>query len=170
MHRNAYLFVSDPIPREKQYLAVFFILLLRYPSLTPKGFDDVKIFLDNIDMKFKIDDEPPVERQNRSVNSSQRRNNGPITRSRSSRGARDQGHSVQASCLTLEEEIYYHWVDDAVVFFWNSNYVLAKYVGSNHEEFVIKCCDKFNSNKQALDEIRNEIRVLKEIKIKLGKI
>jgi hypothetical protein len=67
--------------------------------------------------------------------------------------------------LTLEEDIYYHWM----VFVSNSNYVFAKYVGSNHEEFVIKCCDKLDSSEQALDEIRNEIHVLKEIKNKLGK-
>ena len=169
--KTAYLFVSNPVKRDKQYLAVFFILLLRYPSLTPKGFDDVKTLLDKIDKKFKID-ESSVEEQHPSVDTASVSNQppiGPMLRSRAAQIEKDQDHSEQISSLTLEEEIYYHWIDDAVVFVWNSNYVLAKYVGSNHEEFVIKCCDKFNSSKQALDEIRNEIYVLDKIKKKLGK-
>jgi hypothetical protein len=166
--KTAYLFVSNPVKRDKQYLAVFFILLLRYPSLTPKGFDDVKTLLDKIDKKFKID-ESSVEEQHPSVGTASVSNQppiGPMSRSRAAQLEKDQDHSEQTSSLTLEEEIYYHWIDDAVVFVWNSNYVLAKYVGSNHEEFVIKCCDKFNSSKQALDEIRNEIYVLDKIKKK----
>lgn len=130
--KKAHLYVSDPIERDKQYFGAFFILLLRYPSLTPKGFDDVKILLDKTDKKFNIDVETTVKLQ---------------------------------LIRTIEEEIYYRWICDAEVFVYNSNYVLAKY----NEEFVIKCCDKLNSSKKALDEIRNEIDVLKEIKIKLGK-
>ena len=102
----------------------------------------MKILLDKIDKKFKID--PTVY---------------------------DPNLSGQSSCLTLEQDIYYHYMFDSVVFAYNENYVFAKYVGSNHEEIVVKCCelDVTKSSYQALDEIRNEIHVLKEIKNKIGK-
>ena len=50
--KKAHLYVSEPIERDKQYLAVFFMLLLRYPSLTPEGFDSVQTLLGKIDKKF----------------------------------------------------------------------------------------------------------------------
>ena len=54
-HKKAYLYVSESLERDKQYLAVIIMLLLRYPSLTLEGFDEIKTLLDKIDRKFKID-------------------------------------------------------------------------------------------------------------------
>ena len=157
----ARVYVSDPISRDEQFMAVFFILLLRYPGLTPNGFEEC---IKNVLLGVTNDFETHIN-QGR-LNSEPKSNKGQKRKHNEQQQPNRQEHSHYTK---LELDIYKHYKDDAEVFFANENYVLAKYV-SNGKEFVIKCCDLFNSTKEARDEIRNEMEILEFINNELGKI
>jgi hypothetical protein len=160
----ARVYVSDPISRENQFMAVFFILLLRYPQLTPNGFKEC---IEEVLLKVNEDLGKHIEQGplNKSQNLNLKSDNNERKRKRNGKQPNGQEHSDYTK---LELDIYKHYKDDAEVFYSNENYVLAKFV-SQGKEFVIKCCDLFNSSKEARDEIRNEMTILEFINNELGK-
>lgn len=146
------VYISDPISREEQFMAVFFVLMLRYPQITPKGFEES---IENVLLKVKEDFESDIQENNGRPNKRKRLDE-------------NQKPSELSHYTKYETDIYDHYKDDAEVFYSNENYVLAKYL-SEGKEFAIKCCDLFNSSSEARDEISNEMTILEFINNKFGK-
>ena len=164
----ARVYVSDAILRKDQFMAFFFILLLRYPELTPTGFkEDIEKVISQVkdDFKRHIDLGPFNNSENVDPKSGQV-NKGLKRMHNGKHKPNGQEHSHYTK---WQLDIYKHYKDDAEVIYSNDNYVLAKFV-SQGKEFVIKCCDLFNSSKEARDEIRNEMEILDFLNDAIGKI
>lgn len=164
---GARVYISDPISRMDQFMAVFFILMLRYPQLAPNGFEECikEVLLKvNEDLGGHINNVPLHKAEKLNPKSDNQVNN----ERKRKRLDENQKPSEHSDYTKLELDIYNHYKDDAQVFYSNENYVLAKYV-SEGKEFAIKCCDLFNSSKEARDEIRNEMAILSFINNELGK-
>ena len=153
------LYISERIDIQKQFMAYFFILMLRYPMFTPDGFEDIQVIVNSIHEEFSKISKTTTTRTLKPTETSQ-----VMTRNQAKKL---EGNKKQSNMSTLKKMLYNVWLGESKVFYSNDNYVLATFVRGK-KTYVIKCCDLENSCEDAIREIRKESEILHHL-ITLGK-
>lgn len=143
--------MSPAIKRNDLFFAVYFILVLRYPSLHSKLQSELVNHINQIDQSLSI-------AQPDTGNTHATRETRETSKKTKEIGPDDQKINQDLT----PQEIYDYWIYDAEIIVDNDNVIVAKF---EHQDqwYAIKCCDMYNSPMLANNELKNEAIVLSYI-------
>ena len=159
------LYISERIGIEKQFMAYFFILMLRYPMFTPDGFENIQVIVNRVHEEFS-----KISKRSETTTTTLKPTEKPTETSQvmtRNQAKKLEGNKKQSKMSTLKKMLYNVWLGESKVFCSNDNYVLATFVRGK-KTYVIKCCDLENSCEDAIREIRKESEILHHL-LTLGK-